>query len=73
VHTTSTLPRDLSCRLTRVPEAGSRQLARIWLDPCGSADVFDDRLLDPEQGSPWGGVLHAVLRSSVPDLDKPGT
>ena len=30
-------------------------------------DLFDDRLLDPEQGSPHSGVAHAVLRSSVPD------
>jgi len=31
-------------------------------------DLLDDRLLDPQQGAPYGGVLHAVLRSSVPVL-----
>jgi hypothetical protein len=36
-------------------------------------DPFDDRLLDPLQGAPYRGVLHAVLRSSVPDLNNPGT
>jgi len=29
---------------------------------------FHNRLLDPEQGRPYGGSAHAVLRSPVPNL-----
>jgi hypothetical protein len=29
--------------------------------------VLDDRLVDPQQGAPYPGVAHAVLRSPVPD------
>jgi hypothetical protein len=31
-------------------------------------DILDNRLLDPQQGAPYSGVLHAVLRSVVPVL-----
>jgi hypothetical protein len=36
-------------------------------------DVLDHGVLDAQQGAPYAGVPHAVLRSAVSDLDKPET
>jgi hypothetical protein len=31
-------------------------------------DVLDHQVLETQQGAPYAGVLHAVLRSAVSDL-----
>src|SRR5262245_49885879 len=45
------------------PHMGHENLCRVV-----ELDVLDHRVLDPQHGAPYAGVLHAVLRSVVVDL-----
>src|SRR5262249_21931049 len=45
------------------PHMGHENLCRVI-----ELDVLDHRVLDPQHGAPYAGVLHAVLRSVVFDL-----